>query len=254
MKFPVILLSRPSLSQNIGAVARAMLNFGFHELRLIDPRADHLNADARALCADADAVLEQAKVFEDLSQAAFDLQYLYAATARPRDMIKEVATPREVAAKAYAQTQGDMRVGFVFGSEKSGLDNEEVAFCQEILTIPLNPEFSSINLAQSVILSCYEYYQKHTSTPDTRWQQDPLLDPIATRAEVSGYLDQLDDALMKAGYYRHQEKSPLMRRNLRNIFANMLLTQQQVRSLRGVVSSFEYAMEQKVTLKQEDSK
>lgn len=239
MPNPIIILSRPTLSQNIGSCARAMLNFGLTELRLIDPQANWLDPQARALSADADGVLEGAKVFATAAEAFADLQGVYATTARPRDMIKEVMTPKEMAVEVRDRLDTGRRIGLLFGSEKCGLDNEEIALCDKIITIPLNPAFSSINLAQAVILVCYEVFQARSGslTQNPLWQREDLEAP---REELMGFFEHLEQELDQRGYYRVDHKRPLMERNLRNLFARAKLTSQEVRTLRGVVSSLSY--------------
>ncbi len=233
---PVVILSRPSLSQNIGACARAMKNFGLSEMRLIAPQADWLNRDARALSADADDLLEAAKVFKTTEEAFADLQHIYATTARPRDMIKDVVTPKELAPEVNSHLAHGKAVGILMGSEKAGLENEEIALCDKIVTIPLNPEFSSINLAQATILVCYELYQAQTNIKDMpeAWNSD---EEPAPREELFGFFSHLESELEKQNYYRCPEKRPTMDRNLRNMFARAKFTSQEVRTLRGVISS-----------------
>jgi tRNA/rRNA methyltransferase len=233
---PVILLSHPSLSHNIGAVARAMLNFGLTELRLINPKANWLNQDARSLAADADLVLDAAQTFPTTQAAIADLHQVYAATARPRDMIKDVVTPKAAAIEVNRYLKDNVRVGVLFGSEKCGLDNEEIALCQKIITIPLNPSFSSINLAQAVILVAYEVFQQagQILPADPLWDRD---DQPASKAEMMGFYEHLESALTQAGYFKVAAKRPIMQRNLRNLFSRVPLTDQEVRTLRGVVAA-----------------
>ena len=233
---PVILLSNPSLSQNIGAVARAMLNFGLTELRLINPKTNWLNKDARSLAADADPVLEAAQTFATTQEAIGDLHQVYAATARPRDMIKGVVTPKDAAVEVNAYLKDKIRVGLLFGSEKCGLDNEEIALCQKIITIPLNPSFSSINLAQAVILIAYEVFQHADQIlpANPLWERE---DQPASKQELMGFYEHLETELTQAGYFKAATKRPIMQRNLRNIFSRVPLTDQEVRTLRGVVAA-----------------
>ena len=265
---PIILLSRPTLSQNIGACARAMMNFGLTDMRLIDPQADWLNANARALSADADPILESAQKFSNIEEALHDLHHVYATTARPRDMIKDVVTPKELAAEVYAHKKANKKVGILMGSEKSGLENDEIALCDKIVTIPLNPDFSSINLAQATILVAYELFQFNHEThgnPETKHQNhntqktETLINTreteqesawtktwaksnisehdIAPRTDLFGFFHHLESELEKKNYYRCADKRPIMDRNLRNMFARANFTTQEIRTLRGVIST-----------------
>lgn len=233
---PIIILSCPSLSQNIGATARAMLNFGLTHLRLISPRASWLTLDARRMSANAHSILESAQVYETAEAAFADLNVIYATTARPRDMVKEVLSPREAAPEIATHLDQGNRVGIVFGSEKCGLDNETLTLAHKIITIPLNPAFRSLNLAQAVIILAYELFQNAPPMPfsDPLWEKDPL---FSSRGELLDFFHHLEEELEKKGYFRTTHKRPLMQRNLRNIFARLPLTAQEVRTLRGVITT-----------------
>jgi tRNA/rRNA methyltransferase len=233
---PSIILVNPTLSQNIGAAARAMLNFDLTELRLVNPKAEWLNKEARSLAADADRVLENAQVFDTVEEAFKDIQLIYATTARPRDLNKEVITPNQAAQEIQANLNNNHKVGICFGSEKCGLDNDVIALCHKIITVPLNPSFTSINLAQSLVLVSYEMFQARVSNPlgVKQWQ---LQDEIAPYDELLGLLQQLETELDKSGYFRADHKKPVMNRTLHNIFSRAQLSSQEVRSLRGVISS-----------------
>jgi tRNA/rRNA methyltransferase len=231
-----IILVNPTLSQNIGAAARAMRNFDLQDLRLVNPKADWLNKEARSLAADADTVLENALCFDNLEAAIKDIQVCYATTARPRDLNKEVTTPRLAAQEIGVLEHKGAKVGILFGSEKCGLDNDMIALCHKIITIPLNPLFSSINLAQSLIILAYELFQvrKVTSLADPLWQRK---DDSAAYGELLGLLQHLESELDKSGYFRVDHKKPVMNRTLHNIFSRANLSTQEIRSLRGVISS-----------------
>lgn len=234
MQHPCVILVKPTLSQNIGSVARAMNNFGLTELRLVAPKVDWLNDEARALSAGADSLLENAKVFETFPEAIADLQYLYATTARPRDLNKSVMAPKEIMGPIVERAQNNTAQGLVFGNEKWGLENEDIALCDVIISIPLNPHFSSINLAQSLIIVGYEYFQ--TTLMGTPSSTQTLEEP-ASRGDLEGFFLHLEDELMMSGYLRPPHKIPVMVRTLRNLFTRAELSTQEVRSLRGVVSS-----------------
>jgi tRNA/rRNA methyltransferase len=229
---PIIILSKPTLSQNIGATARAMLNFGLTELRLADPKTSWLNEEARALAADADAVLENARLFQTTEEACADLQHVYATTARPRDMIKDVVTPQQATQEIKSHLSQGRTVGILFGSEKRGLENDEVVLADKIISIPLNPDFSSLNLAQSVIVIAYEWYQSGLCPVAAKTSAD-----LAPRQDLIGFFEHLEAELTNVGYFRNQSKRPVMQRNLRNIFLHAPLTTQEVKTLRGVVAA-----------------
>lgn len=233
---PVVILVEPTLSENMGAVARAMLNFQLTELRLVHPKADWLNERARALAADADAILEQARAFNTFQEAIQDLTHLYGTTARPRDMNVPVMTPRQAAQEITRLSANPaVKAGLVFGSEKCGLDNEVLALVTTAVTVPLNPDFSSINLAQSVILCAYEIFQAQHDQPTTPgWEP---LEPPAPREELMGFFEHLESELDRCGYLRVPHKRPKMVQTLRTLFARAALTSQEIRSLRGVISS-----------------
>ncbi|MBA4749690.1 MAG: RNA methyltransferase [Alphaproteobacteria bacterium] len=235
---PCVILVEPQLDQNIGKVARAMLNFGLTDLRLVRPQTEWQNETARRLSAGAESVLENARAFDSLMAASFDLHHLYATTARPRDMIKEVLTPREAAMRVYddIQTRSE-RVGLLFGPERCGLENQDIALSKAVITVPLNPEFSSLNLAQAVVVVAYEYFQIQSDalpcSPSSALAQDPL----ATKEELEGFLSQLDQELEKSGYFRAAHRRTVMTQSLHNMFSRMPYTSQEVRTLRGVVAA-----------------
>jgi tRNA/rRNA methyltransferase len=233
---PSIILVNPTLSQNIGATARAMLNFDLHELRLVNPKAHWLNKEARSLAADADHVLENAQLYDTVEEAVKDIQLIYATTARPRDLNKEVITPGQAAQEIQACLNAQFKIGICFGSEKCGLDNDVIALVNKIITIPLNPSFSSINLAQSLVILAYELFQARDTNPlsESHWQRQ---EEIAPYDELLGLLQHLESELDKSGYFRADHKKPIMNRTLHNIFSRAQMSSQEVRSLRGVISS-----------------
>lgn len=236
---PCVILVESQLDQNIGKTARAMLNFGLTDLRLVRPKAPHNNKTARALSAGAEQVLEGARVFETLQEAAKELSFVLATTTRPRDMIKEVYTPRKAMehVQAHLSQHSDHRVGLVFGPERSGLENEDIAFCDAIITAPLNPDFSSLNLAQAVVVVAYEWFQSSPVAARDQSSQNDENDPLVTQEDLHGFFHHLETELEKAGYFRTQHMKEMMTRNLRNMFARMPFTTQEIRSLRGVVAS-----------------
>lgn len=232
---PVIILDRPQLSRNIGMVARAMLNFELETLRLVDPPSGWYNENTLALSAGADSVLASAQTFTSLETCTSDLHYLYATTARTRDMVKKILTPREAAKMIDQQTRQNVKVGLVFGSEKSGLDNDAIAKTNALIRIPTNPEFSSLNLAQSVLAISYELLTAR-DTEGAGCLDIPLED-LAPREDLEGFINHLLASLEDAGYFRTDHKRKVMARNLINIFTRSPMTTQEIRTLRGVVST-----------------
>src|SRR5688572_6258844 len=191
---PVFVLVRPQLGQNIGKAARAMLNFGLTGLRLVAPRDGWPNPEAGPAASGADVVLEQAQVFATVEEAIADCTLVFASTVRRRDLVMPVVEP-EAMADQIATSSG--RAAILFGPERSGLETEEVALAQAIVTVPINPEFASLNLPQAVILLAYEWSRRSSlAVPLARPVEEP-----ATQGEVEGMLAQLDEALIAKGYF-----------------------------------------------------
>jgi tRNA/rRNA methyltransferase len=232
---PAIVLVRPQLGENVGAAARAMLNGGLSDLRLVRPRDSWPNARARAAASGADAVVDAARLFPTLADAVADLRFVLATTARPRDIVKPVLTPREAAAAMRAAAPGGEGCGVVFGPERTGLDNEEVGLADAVLSVPLNPAYASLNLAQAVMLVAYEWFQACLAAPPpSRYHRRK---PRATKAELGRLLAHLEQELDAAGFFLPVAKRPNMLRNLRNVFTRADLTEQEVRTLHGVVTT-----------------
>ena len=231
---PAIILVEPQLGENIGMVARAMLNCGLTDLRLVAPRDGWPNEDAIKPSSGATIVLDRARVFDTTEQAVADLNRVYATTARSRDMIKDVVTPRAAAAEIKTLAAGGERCGILYGKEAKGLKNDDVVLADAILQVPLNPAFSSLNLAQAVLLTAYEWYQAGDATPDHELMMNATRP--ANKQELGGLFDHLETELSACGFLYPPEKAPAMVRNLRNLFQRARLTEQEVRSLRGVVA------------------
>ena len=225
---PVIVLVRPQLGENIGKAARAMLNFGLTELRLVTPRDGWPNPGAGPAAAGADVVLEQAQVFATLAEAVADCAHVYATTVRKRGVTKPVLTPAE-AAQAIHTAPG--RSAFVFGPERSGLETEDVALARAIVTVPINPEFASLNLAQAVILCAYEW-SKSVSLAQPTVEQ---LLPPAPQEELEGMIAQLEAMLEPTGYYLPKIRAAVTRMTLRNILTKPGWNHLEVRTIRGVL-------------------
>ncbi len=232
---PVVVLVEPQLGENIGMAARAMLNCGLTSLRLVRPRDEWPSAKAVAAASGADRVLDGARVYPSTGAAIADLSRVYATTARPRGMTKRVLSPERAAAEWREATRSGVGVGILFGREARGLHNDDVALADAVVTIPLNPAFSSLNLAMAVLLLGYQWLRAAAATP-----ADDLIMPKETRParkdELLGLFEHLEAELDACGFLRIAEKRPAMVRNLRNLFGRAALTEQEVRTLRGVIA------------------
>ncbi len=232
---PAVILVRPQLGENIGTAARAMLNCGLTDLRLVSPRDGWPNPAALASASGATAVLEAARVYSTTEDAIADLQWTWATTARPRDLVKPVQTPRAAGAEAQARRAQGQRLGFLFGAEKAGLTNDEVVLARTVVTVPLHPGFTSLNLAQAVLLMAYEYHVAGSTIDPTVL---PTGDSAPAAAETMGYFfNRLEDRLEQAGFFTTPDLRGVMVRNLRTMFQRMSPTEQEVRTLHGVVSA-----------------
>ena len=225
---PVIVLVRPQLGQNIGKAARAMLNFGLTELRLVAPRDGWPNPDAGPAASGADIVLDQAQVFATTAEAIADCSTVYASTVRRRDLIMPVVDPTGMAAGI---TSSPGRSAILFGPERSGLETEDVALANAIVTVPINPEFGSLNLAQAVILLAYEWSRGEALS------QPPAkdLEPPAAHAELEGLIGQLDEALDSKGYFFPPSRVQATRNTLRTILTKPKWSSREIQALRGVI-------------------
>lgn len=232
---PRILLIDPQLGQNIGMVARAMLNCGLSELALVRPRDGWPNREAQAAASGAEEILAQARLFDTTEEAVADLRRVYAMTARPRDMVKPVATPRQAALDLRRAVAAGEAVGVLFGPERSGLTNDDLALAERIVSVPLNPGFSSLNLAQAVLLLGYEWFQAGDDTPGERLVRGR--GKPAPKAELTNFFARLERSLDEVGFFHPPEKRAGMVRNLRNLFQRAELSDAEVRTLHGVVSS-----------------
>ena len=227
---PAVVLVEPQLGENIGFVARAMRNFGLGDLRLVRPRDGWPNAKASAAASGADAVLDQARLFGTTAAAIADLHRLYAATARARDMRKPSLSAEEAGREMRALGDG-AQAGILFGPERAGLHNDDVALADSILTVPLNPAFASLSLPQAVLLVGYEWFRG--GAPPAEPEQVGAAP--ATKAQLMNLFEHLETELDAAGFLRHAERRPSMVRNLRNMLARAGLTEKEVSALRGVI-------------------
>ncbi len=232
---PAVILVDPQLGENIGMVARAMLNCGLTELRLVRPRDGWPNPAAVKAASGADRILDRARLFETTAEAVADCRRVYASSARARDMTKPVETPRHAAAEMRRAIARGEPVGVLFGPERSGLTNDDVALADRLLEVPLNPAFASLNLAQAVLLVGYEWYQAVQEAP--AWRLESGGTPPATKRELLDFLERLEGRLDATGFLYPPEKRPGMLRNIRNLFQRADLTEAEVRTLHGIISA-----------------
>lgn len=229
---PSIILCNPQMGENIGAAARAMQNFGYCDLRLVNPRDGWPNESAVRMSSGAFDHMSEPRLFKTLEDAIADLHFTFATTARQRDMVKPCYTPQSAAQEAMTNRR-TQNIGIIFGAERTGLLNEEIALAQAIITIPTNPDFSSLNLGQSVLLMCYEW-SKHAE------QIEPVADKhqkTARLKDIHNFLTRLETDLQDRNFFREENLKPTMVKNIQNIFTRNDLTEQEVRTLQGVLSA-----------------
>lgn len=232
---PVIILVKPQLAENIGAAARAMFNGGLKRMRLVAPRSGWPDPQALRTSTGAYKVLDDAEVFESTRTAIADLKIIYATTARIRDMNKPVFEPWQAVQNLYEAALQGVQGGILFGPERSGLENEDISLANGLIHVPLNPEFTSLNLAQAVLIMAYEWFKNLGLNP---YKLNAKPQPeLASKAELLEFFDQLENELDRSGFLRVAHKRPIMVRNLRNIFQRVPLTSQEIRTLRGVIAS-----------------
>lgn len=235
MNGPTIILDRPQLAENIGSVARVMANFGLSELRLVAPRDGWPQDRAWATSSGAHAPLDGAHTFATVAEAISDLQVVYATTARNRETQLPVLTPRQAAAQAFGETGQGLKIGFLFGAERTGLETHDVALSQAIVTVPVNPDFYSLNLAQAVAICGYEWRLNVLDAPKAAFTD--FLDPPAPLEALHGLYGHLEDELNKGGFFYPVEKRDQMVRNLRIALNRARLTAQEIRTWRGVITA-----------------
>lgn len=235
---PAIVLVEPQLGENIGMVARAMANFGLVDLRLVSPRDGWPNEKARSAASRADHVIDAARVFERLEDAIGDLNFVFATTARNRDMLKPVRAPKTAADTLKAKHDRGEHTGILFGRERWGLNNNEIALADEIVTFPVNPAFASLNIAQAVLLMSYEWMNASLKQPDvTAFEAIPA--ELATKHDLIGLYEHLEAALDDANYFHPAEKRERMVQNLRNIFSHADMKLPEIHALRGAIAALE---------------
>ncbi len=236
---PAVILVEPQLGENIGAAARAMANFGLSDLRLVNPREGWPNAKARAAASRADHVVDPARVFASIEEAIADCGYLLATTARAREVAKAVVGPRAAAQECRALAAAGTGVGILFGRERTGLTNAEVSLADEILTLPVVADFTSLNVAQAVLIVAYEWRLAGLADEAVALPFDGDMPPPAEKADLMRLFDHLEAALAGAGFFRPPEKRTHMMLALRAMLQRAKLSDQEVRTLRGAVAALE---------------
>jgi len=232
MPHPIVILVEPQLAENIGMVARAMANFGLSELRLVSPRNGWPKKGAHSAASGATHILEGAKLYDTAREAIADLNYVFATTARERGQMKRVFAPEPAMAEALRRVEAGQGVGILFGRERTGLENDEVALADSIITFPVDPKFSSLNLAQAVLLVAYEWHKAFSGGALPFGGE--RLSPPAPREMLVSFFDYIEGELDAANFYP-ADKKPTMARNMRDIFHRLELTEQDVRTLRGAI-------------------
>jgi len=235
---PAVILIDPQLGENIGMVARAMLNCGLTDLRLVRPRDGWPSEPAEAAAAGATEVIAAARVYDTTTDAVAELRRIYATTGRPRGMVKTILTPRAAAEEMRGLAAEGTGCGVLFGPERSGLVNDDIALADSVIEVPLNPDFRSLNLAQAVLLVGYEWFQLGAETASRRIDMGEGFP--ATKAEMVNFYERLEAALDETGFLFPPEKRPRMVRNLRNLFDRAELTDAEVKTLHGIISALRF--------------
>ena len=230
---PAIVLVRPQLGENIGKAARAMLNFGLTDLRLVSPRDGWPNPSAGPAASGADIVLERAQVFESVAEAVADCSHIYATTVRKRGLVMPVVSPEQAGREVHDH---DGPSAFLFGAERSGLETDEVALAGKIVTVPVNPDFRSLNLAQAVILIAYEW-SKHCDLAVPTLGEPA--EPCAPQAHLEGMIGQLFTALEAADYFHPPDRTPATRNTIRTILTKAGWSSREIQALRGIIRALE---------------
>jgi tRNA/rRNA methyltransferase len=233
---PAIILVEPQLGENIGTAARAMMNCALDDLRLVRPRDGWPSDRAVAAASGADRVLDRARLFPNVPAAIADLVHVYATTARDRGMVRREVTPRRAAAEMRGHLAAGEPCGVLFGPERTGLLNDDLTLADTVLTVPLNPGFSSLNLAQAVLIVGYEWFTAAAAAPPDMLHTG--LSRPATKDELGNFFAHLEEALIENGFLRNGESRPSMVRNLRSLFQRAHCTEQELRTLHGVVTAF----------------
>ncbi len=230
---PSFILVRPQMGENIGAAARAMWNFGLDRMRVVAPRDGWPNPRAVAMASGAGRLLDEAQLHDDLAAAVADTTFVYATTARPRDLTKQVFSPEAAMTDAARRIANGGRVAVLFGPERAGLENEDVARANAVISVPVNPEFPSLNLAQCVLLAGYEWRRATSDVVNETTQIGR--DEWASAGDVAHLADHYEERLDQAGFFFPETKAPGMKTNLRNLWSRLPLTRADVQMLHGIM-------------------
>jgi tRNA/rRNA methyltransferase len=240
---PAVILVEPQLAENIGTAARAMLNCGLTDLRLVNPRDPFPNERADRASVGALEIMPPVRIFDSTEAAVADLNMVYATTARERKMVKPVLTARAVGIASVEAGRAGRKVGLLFGRERTGLEKDDIALADAVVTVPLNPDFTSLNLAQAVLLLGYEWYQAADTTLPRVLESHGS--PPATKDQLYAFFAHFERALDECGFLRNAEARPNMIRNMRNMWGRAELTEQEIRTLHGVVKELTTLREKK---------
>jgi tRNA/rRNA methyltransferase len=232
---PIFILVEPQMGENIGGVARAMLNFGLDELRIVNPRDGWPNEKANAMSAGAMDIMKPVMIYQTLSDAIADCNYIYTTAAFDRDMAKPVMNATNAAIDMYERVNDNQKIAIIFGRERSGLTNEEIAAGQVLITIPVNPDFASLNLAQAALIIAYEYSRLTIDQPDTRTPMGKSFP--ASMKDFDEFFSRLESELDTGEFFRVPEMRDLMKRNIRNAFLRAEFSDQEVKTLHGVLTA-----------------
>ncbi|MGB8813672.1 MAG: RNA methyltransferase [Paracoccaceae bacterium] len=230
---PAFILVRPQMGENIGAAARAMLNFGLERMRIVAPRDGWPNPKANAMASGAGRVLDGAGIFPNVAAAIADCDYIFATTARGRELTKPIMTPERAMIYARQLTGEGKRVGILFGPERAGLENEDVVLANAIITVPVNPDFASLNLGQCVLLTAYEWRRQAVEVPPE--VMEFARTELASRIEVEKLGDHYEATLEAAGFFYPAPKVPGMKTSLRNMWGRLNLTRAEVQTFHGML-------------------
>lgn len=240
MTQPAIILVRPQMGENIGGAARAMLNFGLERMRIVDPRDGWPNPKANAMASGAGRVLDHAGIFPDMASAVADCDFVFATTARSRELVKEVVTPEHAMAMARVMIATGKKVGIMFGPERAGLENSDLVHANAIVTVPVNPEFFSLNLAQAVLLLAYEWGRQGADVPES--VLGLARTELAPREDIERLAGHFEERLEVAGFFFPETKAENMKLNLRNMWGRLALTKAEVQTFHGMLRQIAYRL------------